>query len=103
MTISCEFKAVLAGHGHKVAAFPLYQIWLLGKRSLNGSGVLGCKLEWNVPGKSPLSLCLFTSFVEGGGGRFKIVLYGKSASYKRAAEKDRDPCKNYLSLLNVKV
>ena len=58
--MSCEFKAILAGNGHKVAAFPLYQIWLLGKQSLNGNGVLGCILEWNVPGKSPLSLCLLT-------------------------------------------
>ena len=33
---------------------------------------------------------------------FKIVLFGKSASYKRAAAKYRDLCNNYLFLLNVK-
>ena len=59
-TISSVFKAAVVGNSHK-AAFPLYPIWLLGKQSLNGSGVLGCKLDWNVPGKSPLGLCLITS------------------------------------------
>ena len=38
-----------------------FQIWLLGQQSLTGSGVLGFKLEWNVRGRSPLSLCLITS------------------------------------------
>ena len=61
VTFSNGFKAAVVGTGHKEAAFLHSQIWVLGQQSLNGSGVVVCKLEWNVPGKSPLSLCLITS------------------------------------------
>ena len=61
VTFSSGFKGAVVGSGHKEAAFLHSQNWVLGQQSLNGSGVVGCKLEWNVPGKSPLSLCLITS------------------------------------------
>ena len=66
VTITAAVRAAVVWNGHKAAAVLINQIWLLGKQSLNGSPVLGCKLEWNGPGKSPLSLYLtkYCSFLK---------------------------------------
>ena len=103
--LRARFEAVVPENGHEEAAFLHAPFCLRGQQAPSWkSSVLGCKLEWNVPGDTPKGLFFVTSprfsvlpriilmpsirsavgaFVSGAGTERKLAESGNSATSRR--------------------
>ena len=103
--LRARFEAVVPENGHEEAAFLHAPFCLRGQQAPSWkSSVLGCKLEWNVPGDTPKGLFFVTSprfsflpriilmpsicsavgaFVCGAGTERKLAGCGNSATTRR--------------------
>lgn len=55
--LRARLEVVVVGNGHKAAAFPMPRSGYSGNGSLP-EGPVSYKLEWNVPGVTPLRACV---------------------------------------------